>query len=72
MDLLTTLAAIDGEFVPGDPGDEIWATGTTMDGRSVHCVLSAFDGELLIWPGIHFLPYGGVWYNPLLQSITAD
>jgi hypothetical protein len=48
------------------------AIGTTADGRVVDLWIANEGDGPLIHPGASFLPYGGVYYNPLLVSITAD
>lgn len=73
MTIRETIAAIDSAYEP-DPCGMIDATGTDAAGRAVDLwIVNEGDGAgPLIYPGASFLPYGGVYYNPLLVSITAD
>jgi hypothetical protein len=71
MTILETITTIDNGFAP-DPYGVIDAIGTTADGRVVDLWIANEGDGPLIHPGASFLPYGGVYYNPLLVSITAD
>jgi hypothetical protein len=70
MTILETITAIDNRFEP-DSGGTIDAIGTTADGREVDLwIYNQGDGDgPLIEPGPSFLPYGGIYYNPLLISV---
>lgn len=71
MTILETITAIDSAYEP-DPVGMIDAIGTGAAGRAIDLwIVNEGDGPL-IYPGASFLPYGGVYYNPLLVSITAD
>jgi len=70
MTILETITTIDDGFEP-DPTCMIDAIGTTADGREVDLWIHNDGAGPLIHPGSSFLPYGGVYYNPLLVSIAA-
>lgn len=61
---------IDASFEPM-PDGVIDATGVTLDGQTIDLWIANDGAGPLIWPGASFLPYGGVYYNPLLASIRA-
>ena len=71
MNILETVAQIDAKFEP-DPTGFIDAVGTTADGREVDLwIYNTGDGPV-VGPGVSFLPYGGVYFNPWpLVSIRA-
>jgi hypothetical protein len=71
MTILESIISIDNGFEP-DPACMIDAIGTTADGRAVDLWIHNDGNGPLIHPGASFLPYGGVYYNPLLVSIAAD
>ena len=68
MNILETITAIDAQFEP-DPTAGIDAIGTTADGRTVDLWITNDGSGPVIEPGASFLPYGGIYYNPLLVSI---
>lgn len=70
--IAAAIAEIDASFEPM-PDGVIDATGITVTGQTIDLWV-ANDGTTgpLVWPGASFLPYGGVYYNPLLASIRAD
>ena len=70
MTILETITAIDNGFAP-DPYGVIDAIGTDADGRAVDLWIHNDGNGPLIHPGASFLPYGGVYYNPLLVSIAV-
>ena len=71
MNILETITAIDSAYEP-DPAGVIDATGITADGRTVDLWITNDGSGAVIEPGASFLPYGGIYYNPLLVSITAN
>ena len=69
MTILESIISIDNGFEP-DPACLIDAIGTTACGRAVDCEIHNDGTGPLLYPGSSFLPYGGVYYNPLLVSVT--
>ena len=68
MAILEAITQIDAEFT-ADPQAVIDVTGTTPDGRRVDLwIVNDGTGPVII-PGASFLPYGGIWYNPLIVSV---
>ena len=69
MTILESVYQIDAAYEPDINGGVIDAIGTTVDGREVHVwIYNNGDGPL-VEPGPWFLPYGGIYYNPLLLNI---
>ena len=66
--ILETITAIDALYLP-DPDASISAIGTTADGRKVDLEIYNDGNGPVVEPGPSFLPYGGVYYNPLLVRI---
>ena len=70
MTILETITDLDLAYEPIE-GGVIDAIGVTADGKEVHVwIYNAGDGPL-IEPGPWFLPYGGIYFNPLLVSVRA-
>ena len=69
MTILEIITAIDSAYEP-DPCGMIDAIGSTADGRMVDLEIHNDGTGPLLFPGSKFLPYGGVYYNPLLVSVT--
>ena len=68
MSILQTITEIDAQF-PADPDGVIDVTGTLPDGRKVDLwIVNDGTGPVII-PGASFLPYGGIYYNPILISV---
>jgi hypothetical protein len=68
MSIHNAIRTIDTSFEP-DPAGMIDAIGTTADGRAVDLWIYNDGNGPLLFPGASFLPYGGVYYNPLLVSV---
>lgn len=71
MNILETITAIDAAYEP-DPTAGIDVIGTTADGRTVDLWITNDGSGPVIEPGASFLPYGGIYYNPLLVSIREN
>ena len=69
MNILESIITIDNGYEP-DPACTIDAIGQTADGRAIDCEIHNDGTGPLIYPGSSFLPYGGIYYNPLLVSVT--
>ena len=68
MTILKTITDLDLAYEPIE-GGVIDAIGVTLDGREVNLwIYNDGDGPL-IEPGPWFLPYGGIYFNPLLVNI---
>ena len=71
MNILESISTIDNSYEP-DATAMIDALGTTADGRAVDLWIHNDGTGQLIYPGASFLPYGGIYFNPLLVSVTED
>jgi hypothetical protein len=71
MNIQNAITTIDAGFEP-DPAGMIDAIGITADGRKVDLWIHNDGSGPLIHPGASFLPYGGVYFNPLLVSVTES
>lgn len=69
MTILETITAIEATYEP-DPEATIDVIGTLPDGRKVDLEIYNDGSGPLIIPGSSFLPYGGIYYNPILRSVT--
>ena len=69
MTILETITAIDSAYEP-DPAGMIDVIGTTAAGLKVDLEIHNDGTGPLLFPGSKFLPYGGVYFNPLLVSVT--
>jgi hypothetical protein len=69
VNIHNAITTIDAGFEP-DPCGMIDVIGTTADGRAVDLWITNDGSGPVIHPGASFLPYGGVYFNPLLVSVT--
>ena len=69
MTIHESILTIDAGFEP-DPCGMIDAIGTTASGLKVDLEIHNDGTGPLVWPGSKFLPYGGIYFNPLLVSVT--
>jgi len=68
MNIQTEIITIDAGFEP-DPACMIDAIGITADGREIDMWIHNDGTGPLLHPGSSFLPYGGIYFNPLLVSV---
>ena len=69
MNILETIQTIDNGYEP-DSACFIDLIGTTANGRTMDLWIHNDGTGPLIYPGSSFLPYGGIYFNPLLVSVT--
>ena len=68
MSILQTIIQLDSEY--DDEGVVIDVFGTLPDGREVDLwIHKDEDGQPRLYPGASFLPYYGIYFNPLIVSI---
>ncbi len=68
LSISATVTAIDSAYEP-DPYGEIDIIGTDVNGREIDLLIVNTGDGAYVYPGASFLPYGGIYYNPLLTSI---
>ena len=71
MTILNTIKEIDASYAP-DPDASIDVIGVMSDGREVQFYLENKGDGPVLYPGAWFLPYGGIYYNPLIVSVRED
>jgi hypothetical protein len=67
MTTLEIISRIDAAYDP-DPAATIDVLGT-VDGKECHFLIHNDGSGPVVWPGFWFLPYGGVWFNPVSLKI---